>query len=75
MTISKINIVGAIALSFLLAVPGAAFAGKSGGNTSFNYTKVEQSYKSQTQERTKKGSGRATYQNIPIKRNLDKASP
>jgi len=56
-TFSKVNIIGTIALSFLLAVPGAAFAGKSGGKNAgssgpqesnhFDYGKTEYTYKSQ----------------------------
>lgn len=84
-TLSKVNIVGTIALSFLLAVPGVALAGKSGGKStagnsgpkesvSINYGKTEYTYKSQTAG-SKKGSGNATHRDFSFTHKSDKASP
>jgi type VI protein secretion system component Hcp len=83
---SKTNIVAVTALSFLLAAPCAAFAGKSGGggnsgansgpkeSLSLNYGSVKQTYKPQTSDR-KKGSGKPTYQDIHFMQRNNRASP
>jgi hypothetical protein len=83
-TRSKLNIVAITALSFLLAAPCAAFAGKSGGGgngganngpkekTSFSYGTVKQTYKPQTSSRKRKGT--ATFHDIPATHRMDKAS-
>jgi len=83
-TLTKINIIGTIALSLLLAVPGAAFAGKGGGRSganngpkesvSLNYGKTQTTYTSQ-KTNSKKGSGKGSFHEFSITHKVDKASP
>ena len=83
-TFSKVNIVAITALSFLVAAPCVAFAGKGGGKSggnsgpkesvSFNYVKTQNTYTSQKTS-SKKGDGKATFHDLSITHKLDKASP
>jgi len=82
--LSKTSFVGTIALSFLLAVPCVALAGKGGGKSagnsgpkesaSFNYGKTQTTYTSQKTS-SKKGAGKATFHDLSITHKVDKASP
>jgi type VI protein secretion system component Hcp len=83
-TRSKLNIVAITALSFLLAVPSLAFAGKSGGggksgansgpkeSLTLNYGSTKHTYKPQT---TSSRKGKATFHDLSITHKVDKASP
>lgn len=80
----KLNIVGTVAMVFVLTTACAAFAGKSGGGKSkasdtpkesvtFTYGKMENTYSQQKKSGT--GAGKAKVNEITIKKTTDKASP
>jgi type VI protein secretion system component Hcp len=83
-TRSKLNIVAITALSFLLAVPCVAFAGKSGGggksgansgpkeSLTLNYGSVKNTY---TSQKTSSKKGKATLHDLSTTHKVDKASP
>jgi type VI protein secretion system component Hcp len=81
--VSKSTVVVTIALAFVFAGSGVAFAGGKGGggssgpksNTSLNFTKLQTTYAQQSAAAKASKPGKVKFNEFTIKKTTDQASP